>query len=162
VWVFGCTMGCYGLMLLHHLSGGAWGLMIRRIFEAATRTIPVFALLFVPIALGMKQIYSWAREGEHEEGFRALYLTPSGFIIRAVVCFVLWSVFALVISRMSLRQDKTGDPTLQRRMQLVASGGVVLHVLLMTFCAIDWLMSLSPHWASTIYGFYIIAGQVVA
>jgi hypothetical protein len=162
VWVLGVTMGCFGLMTLHHLSGGGWGVMIRRILEAATRTIPVLAVLFIPIAVGMKSIYSWAREGAHEPGFRGVYLTPSGFIIRAIICFALWTVFAFVLSRMSLRQDKTGDPALRRRMQLVSSGGVVLHVLLMTFCAVDWLMSLSPQWVSTIYGFYVIAGQVVA
>jgi hypothetical protein len=162
VWVFGVSMGCFGLMTLHHLSGGGWGVMIRRILEAATRTIPLFALLFVPIALGLKAIYVWARDGAKQEGFRAVYLTPGGVIVRAAVCFVLWSTFAFTLSRMSLRQDKTGDPALRRRMQLVSSGGIVLHVLLMTFCAIDWLMSLSPDWASTIYGFYVIVGQVVA
>jgi hypothetical protein len=136
--------------------------MIRRVLEAATRTIPALAVMFLPIALGMKTIYGWAGPSGHEEGFRGSYLTPSGFLLRAVVCFALWSVLALVISRLSLKQDQTGDRSLRRRMQRVASGGVVLHVLLMTFCAVDWLMSLSPKWSSTIYGFYIIVGQVVA
>jgi hypothetical protein len=162
VWVLGIALGCFGLMVIHHLSRGAWGVMIRRILEAATRTIPVLAVLFAPIALGMKSLYSWARPGEHQEGFRAAYLTPKGFIVRAVVYFVLWSILAVVLSRMSLRQDQTADPTLRRRMQRVASGGICLHVILMTFAAIDWLMSLSPGWASTIYGFYVIVGQVVA
>jgi len=162
VWLLGITLGCFALMMLHHLSGGAWGVMIRRILEAATRTIPLLAVLFVPIALGMKNLYSWARPDAHEEGLRAVYLTPNGFLLRAAVCFILWSGFAFVLSRLSLKQDETGDPSLRRRMQLVSSGGVVLYVLLMTFCAVDWLMSLSPKWASTIYGFYVIVGQVVA
>jgi hypothetical protein len=149
-------------MTLHHLSRGGWGMMIRRIFEAATRTIPLLAALFVPIALGIKTLYPWARPGAHEEGFRAHYLTPSAFILRAVACFALWSIFSFVLSRMSLRQDKTGERRLRRSMQRIASGGVCLHVLLMTSCSIDWLMSLSPGWSSTIYGFYVIVGQVVA
>jgi hypothetical protein len=162
VWIFGIALGCFGLMTLHHLSSGAWGIMIRRILEAATRTIPLLAVAFLPIPLGMKTLYSWTHPDEHQEGLRAVYLTPNGFVLRALVCFGLWSTFAIILSRMSLKQDQTGDLSLRRRMQFVASGGVILHVLLMTVCAIDWLMSLSPKWASTIYGFYIIVGQVVA
>jgi hypothetical protein len=162
IWVFGIALGCFGLMALHHLSGGAWGLMIRRVLEAATRTIPLLALLFLPVFFGMKQLYPWARSALEGESFRTLYLTPRGFVVRAIVSFALLSLLALTLSSMSLRQDKTADPSLRRRMQHVASGGAVLYVLLMTICAIDWLMSLSPNWASTIYGFYVIAGQVVA
>lgn len=162
VWVFGIALGCFGVSMLHHLSRGAWGVMIRRILEAASRTIPLLALAFVPVVLGMKSLYSWTRPEERQEGFRAAYLTVNGFIVRAVVCFALWSLFALLLSRLSQKQDETGDPSLGQRMQVVASGGVVMHVLLMTLCAVDWLMSLSPHWSSTIYGFYVIVGQVVS
>lgn len=162
VWVFGVALGCFGVSMLHHLSRGAWGVMIRRILEAAARTIPVLALAFVPVVIGMKSLYSWTRPDAHEEGFRGAYLTVNGFIVRAVVCFVLWSAFAFLLSRLSLEQDQTGDPFLWRRMQIVASGGIVTHVLLMTLCVVDWLMSLSPHWSSTIYGFYVIVGQVVS
>jgi hypothetical protein len=136
--------------------------MIRRIFEAATRTLPLLALAFAPIPLGMKTLYPWAREHEPGSGFRAAYLTPNGFVARAAICFVIWSVLAVVLSRMSLKQDKTGELRLGRRMQRVAAGAVGVHVLCMTSCAVDWLMSLTPHWSSTIYGFYLIVGQVVA
>jgi hypothetical protein len=162
VWVFGVAMGCFGLMMLHHLSSGAWGLMIRRIFEAAARTIPLLGIAFVPIAIGVRSLYPWARPDAHQEGFRAHYLTTNGFMIRATVAFVLWSGLALVFSRLSLRQDETGASALRRQMRAVAAGGVCLHVLLMTFCAIDWLMSLSNGWVSTIYGFYVIVGQVIS
>ena len=163
VWVFGVAMGCFGLMALHHLSGGAWGIMIRRILEAATRTIPALAVGFVPIALGMGRLYSWSRpEGAFHHGLRAVYLTPKGFVVRAAICFVLWSTMALVLSRLSLAQDQTGRPSIKRRMQFIAAGGIIVHVLCMTVAAIDWLMSLSPNWASTIYGFYVIVGQIVS
>lgn len=162
VWVFGFAMGCFGLMMLHHLSGGAWGLMIRRIFEAAARTIPLLGVAFVPIALGVRVLYPWAHRDAEHEGFRGAYLTTNGFVIRAAIAFVLWSTLALVFSRLSLQQDKTGASALRRKMRAVAAGGVCLHVLLMTFCAIDWLMSLSNGWASTIYGFYVIVGQVIS
>jgi hypothetical protein len=162
VWVLGVSVGCFGLMGLHHLSSGAWGLMVRRVFEAASRTIPFLAIAFVPIALGMKTLYPWARPGAHEEGFRAMYLTPLAFVLRAIGAFVLWSVFALVLSRLSKKQDETGDRKLRRRMQRIAAAGVCIHVVIMSSCAIDWLMSLTPEWTSTIYGFYVIVGQVVA
>jgi hypothetical protein len=162
VWVLGVALGAFGLMCIHHLSRGGWGLMIRRVLEAATRTIPLLALAFAPIPLGMKTLYPWANEHGHAPGFRAAYLTPTGFIARAAICFVIWTALSLTLSRMSLKQDQTGDLKLQKRMQSVAAGGVILHVLAMTSCAVDWLMSLTPHWASTIYGFYLIVGQIVA
>jgi hypothetical protein len=162
VWVFGTALGCFALMSLHHLSRGAWGVMIRRILEAASRTIPLLAIFFIPIAVGLRTLYVWAAPGEHREGLQAVYLTPRGFILRAIVCFALWSVLAFALSRFSLRQDETGDRTLGRRMQRLASASLCLYVILTTICAIDWLMSLSPNWSSTIYGFYVIAGQAVA
>jgi hypothetical protein len=162
VWVLGFAMGCFGLMVLHHLSGGAWGLMIRRIFEAATRTLPFFAVAFIPVVLGLKTLYPWARPDAPPAGFRSVYLTPTGFVLRALVSFAAWSAFAFVLSRLSLLQDQTGDRKLRRRMQSIASGAVCLYVILMSVCAIDWLMSLSPGWSSTIYGFYVIVGQVVS
>jgi hypothetical protein len=164
VWVLGLALGSLGVMSIHHLSRGGWGLMIRRILEAATRTIPFLALAFAPIPLGMKSLYPWASAHAHGHatGFRAAYLTPSGFIARAAICFVIWSAFALVLSRMSLKQDKTGELRLGKRMQRIAAAAVMLHVLAMTSCAVDWLMSLTPHWSSTIYGFYLIVGQIVA
>jgi hypothetical protein len=162
VWVFGIAMGSFGLMSIHHLSSGAWGIMVRRIFEAATRTIPALSVAFVPIALGVRLIYPWARRGAPHEGFRGAYLTTNGFIGRAAFAFVAWSVLALLLSRLSLQQDETGDRGLRQRMRALAAGGICLHVILMTFCAIDWLMSLSNGWASTIYGFYVMVGQLVA
>jgi hypothetical protein len=162
VWVLGLALGSFGLMSIHHLSSGAWGLMIRRILEAATRTIPLLALAFAPIALGMKTLYPWARPNAHATGFRAAYLTPNGFVARAAICFVIWSLFSVVLSRMSLEQDKTGELRIRKRMQSISAGAIVLHVLAMTSCAIDWMMSLTPHWSSTIYGFYLIVGQIVA
>jgi hypothetical protein len=166
VWVLGLALGSFGLMTIHHLSRGGWGLMIRRILEAATRTLPMLALAFAPIPLGMKVLYPWASSHGHGHGhasaFRDAYLTPTGFIARAAVCFIIWSAFSLMLSRMSLKQDRTGELRLGKRMQSVAAAAVVAHVIAMTACAVDWLMSLTPHWASTIYGFYVLVGQIVA
>lgn len=162
IWALGISLGCFALMCVHHLSRGGWGLMIRRIFEAATRTIPMLALAFIPIPFGLKKLYPWAAGHDHGSHFRAMYLTPNGFVGRAIGCFVIWTIFATIFSRLSLRQDKTGDGRLQKKMQRLAAGGIILHVLAVTSCAIDWLMSLTPHWMSTIFGFYVIIGQGVA
>jgi len=166
VLVLGCALGSLGLMLLHHLTRGAWGLMIRRILEAASRTLPYLAVLFVPVLFGLPSLYPWARPGaaEHDEILRhqSVWMNRGSFTVRAVLYFAIWIGFMLVVNRMSKRQDDTGDPALERRMQQVAAPGVIAYILAMSFAAFDWVMSVNPHWASTIFGLYLIAGQVVS
>lgn len=162
VWVLAIPLGSFGLMCIHHLSRGGWGLMIRRTLEAATRTIPMLALAFAPIPFALKKLYPWAAGHDHGSHFRAHYLTPGGFIGRAIGFFVIWTLFATIFSRLSLKQDKTGDGRLEKKMQRIAAAAVILHVIGVSSAAIDWLMSLTPHWMSTIFGFYMVIGQGVA
>jgi hypothetical protein len=164
-WLFclGIAVGCLAISMLHHMSRGAWGLMVRRPLEAAARTIPLVALLSIPVLLGMKQIYVWARPEVVAHDLvlqqKQWYLNVPFFIIRLIVCFLVWGGFAFVLDRMSRRQDEAPDPGLARRMQLVAAPGLALYCLTATFAAVDWLMSLQPHWFSTIYGIYFIGGH---
>ena len=159
------TLGCLGIMMLHHLSGGAWGLMIRRILEAASRTLPVMSILFIPILFGLQALYSWARPEAASDPLiqhKASYLNPAAFTVRSLLYLAIWTLFALALSRLSRRQDETGDPALFRRMKAIAAPGLVVFALLSTFAAIDWIMSLDPHWYSSIFGVYFITGQGVA
>jgi hypothetical protein len=160
------ALGCFAIAMLHHLSRGAWGLMIRRILEAASRTLPLLALLFVPLLFGLAHLYHWARPEEVrvDELLRhqAAYLNVPFFAARALLYFAIWGIFAFALNRMSLRQDAGGAPGLARRMQLVSAPGLALYCLTATFAAIDWLMSLDSHWASSIYGFYFVGGQAVS
>ena len=166
--VLGLTLGSLGLLMLQHLTGGQWGIMIRRPLEAATRNVWLVLLMFVPIVLGMKSLYSaWLDpkrvEAEPLSDFQQHYLTHGGFLFRAVIYFAIWFVLMWLFNSWSVQQDvHREDRALRRRIKLFAGPGIILYVLAMTFAAIDWVMSLSPHWASTIYGFIFVAAQVVS
>lgn len=160
------ALGCFALMTLNHLANGEWGLPIRRILEAAARTLPVLALLFLPIALGARSLYHWARPEEVAADpllqHQAAYLNLPFFGARAAFYFALWIAFAWPLVRMSQRQDAGDNPLLARRMQIVAAPALALYCLTATFASIDWLMSLESHWHSTIYGFLFVIGQAVS
>ena len=159
------ALGALALSMLHHLSGGGWGVVLRRVFEAASRTLPWMALFFVPIAFGMTHLYPWTDQGvvagDHILSGKAAYLNVPFFLVRAAVYFAIWCGLALVLSTWSAEQDRTGDPALAVRMQRVSAGGLVIYVLSMTFASIDWAMSMEPHWFSTMYGFLFVIGQAI-
>ncbi|HSF41770.1 MAG TPA: hypothetical protein VLT87_18360 [Thermoanaerobaculia bacterium] len=167
-WVYwmGVTLGCFAIMMLHHLTRGAWGLVVRRVMEAASRTLPWLLLLSLPLLLGMKSLYIWARPevvaADELLQVKEPYLNVPFYLVRLVIYFAIWGGFAFVLNRMSLRQDTSDDPGLTRRMQLVAAFGLAAYCLAVTFASVDWLMSLDPHWFSTIYGVYLMGSQGLA
>jgi hypothetical protein len=155
-------LGSLALMMVHHQSGGAWGLVIRRIFEASSRTLPALAVLFIPIVLGMGRLYPWTH-ADHVQSdpilqHKALYLNTPFFLARAVFYFASWIGLSWVLNRWSARQDE-GVLTATRRMQLISGGGLILYGLTVTFASVDWVMSINPHWFSTMYGFLFMGGQ---
>jgi hypothetical protein len=175
LFVLGLSLGSLGLLMLQHLTGGHWGIMTRRPLESATRVLPVVAILFLPIAiLGMNHLYSYSpphkgwlgAPGTGEDALSEMqksYLTKNGFLIRAVVYFAIWLLLVFIFNRWSKEQDvNREDRALRRRMKMLAGPGIVLYVFVMSFAAIDWVMSLSPHWASTIYGFLFVVGQLIS
>jgi len=163
LFVLGLTLGSLALGMVHQLSGGAWGVVIRRPIGAASRVLPVLTVLFIPIALGMPHLYEWTHDDvvardpllQHKH----LYLNTPFFLIRAAIYFAVWNTFSYFLNRWSLEQDRTGDPRPAQRMQKLSGGGLVAYGLCMTFASFDWVMSLEPHWFSTIYGMLIIGGQ---
>jgi len=167
--VLGLSLGSLGLVMLQHLTSGHWGIIIRRPLESATRTIPLVLAFFIPIAFsGMKYLYgAWLNPEEVKKEplseFQQHYLTSGGFYARAVAYFLVWLGLMFVFSWLSKQQDlNPGDRVLRRRLKLLAGPGIILYVFAMSFAAIDWVMSLSPHWASTIYGFLFVAGQLIS
>src|SRR6266478_988104 len=166
IFVLGLTLGSLGLLMLQHLTGGNWGIMIRRPLESATRNLPIVAVLFVPIFFGMKYLYAaWLNAPPSGEGalseMQRSYLTPNGFRVRAILYFALWGILVFLFNRWSREQDANPEDTaVRRRFKTLAGPGIILYVFVMSFAAIDWAMSLSPHWASTIYGFIFIAGPL--
>jgi len=162
----GIALGCLGILMLQHVTGGVWGLMVRRLLEAGARTIPFMALMFVPLAVGVHRLYPWADPAlvAHDEilQHKAIYLNTPFFLVRALLYFAIWSTFAWLLSRWSRRQDETGDASLTRRFQMLSAGGLVVYVVVITLAATDWVMSLQPHWFSTIFGILLMAGEGVA
>jgi hypothetical protein len=163
-WI-GIALGCSGLTMLHHLTGGSWGLVIRRPLESGAATVLPLALLFLPLAFGVSTLYPWARAGSsgHEAAVESSpYLNESFFLIRAAVYFVFWITLALVLNGWSDRQDLTTNSTPSRRLQAISGPGTILLFLAGTFSAIDWGMSLDRGWTSTIYGPMVIVGDALA
>jgi hypothetical protein len=165
VFWLGIPLGSMALMMVHHMSGGAWGLVTRRIFEASSRTLPMLALLFIPIVLGMHDLYVWthADHVEHDPVLqqKTLYLNTPFFIGRALFYFGSWIGVAWFLNRWSLDQDG-GDVAATRKMQQLSGAGLVLYGLCITFASVDWVMSLNPHWFSTMFGFLFMGGQGLA
>lgn len=159
----GVTLGCLALGMIHQLSGGAWGVVIRRPIGAAARVLPVMTLMFLPIALGMTRLYVWTNADlvAHDEVLqhKHLYLNIPFFLIRAAIYFLVWNGLSYLLNSWSLEQDRTADPRLARRMQILSGGGLVAYGVTITFASFDWMMSLEPHWFSTIYGVLIMGGQ---
>lgn len=161
----GAALGCLALLMIQHVTGGAWGVAVRRLLESGARTVPVMALLFLPIALGVGELYEWAQPEHvaHDPLLqqKALYLNVPFFLARAAFYFLAWALLARALSRWSLRQDESFDPKPAERMELVSRGGLVLLGLTMSFAAVDWAMSLEPHWFSTIYGVIYMGGSAL-
>ena len=168
IFVLGLSLGSLGLLMLQHLTGGHWGIIIRRPLESATRALPLVLVLFLPIFFGMNYLYSvWMNAPTSGEGklspFQQSYLTTSGFKLRAVIYFAVWLILMFAFNRWSKEQDvNRQDRRLRARLKMAAGPGIILYVFGMSFAAIDWVMSLSPRWASTIYGFLFIAGQLIS
>jgi len=162
----GITLGSLALLMLQHLTGGAWGVVIRRVLEASTRTLPLMLLLFVPVVVGLKQIYPWMNPAEmNTEVLRlkaAHYLNPSFFTIRAATYFALWSLLALLLNWLSLKQDRTADSKCGKQMRMLSGPGLGIFIITVTFAAIDWVMSLDPSWSSTIFGLIFVASWTMS
>ena len=155
-------LGSLALVMLHHMTGGAWGFAIRRLLEAAMGTLPLLALAFLPIAFGMEHLYGWSLPGATADPViaeKSAYLNEPFFLARAAGYFALWSGLAFLLNRLSDRYDRLGERKYVRRMRAVSGPGIALYGLAMTFASVDWAMSLEPHWFSTIYGVMFIVGQ---
>ena len=162
----GLAVGAMAVLMMQYLTGGAWGIAIRRELEAATRTLPLTALAFLPLLFGMRRLYEWTRADAvaADEVLRrkTLYLNTPFFVVRTVLAFAIWMAIAYLLNRWSLAQDASDDRSFDRRLQLLSGGGLVLYALTTTFTSIDWVMSLEPRWYSTMYGVLYIVGQALA
>jgi len=164
------ALGSLGWLLAFHAGAGVWVVMLRRLLEISAATLPLFALLFLPIAFNLSHIYSWAPprldlgQGDPElMGFRRAYLSVNFFFARAAFYFVLWGLLGFMFWRWSIDQDRRpGDPANTRRQRWWSGAALPALGFTISFAAIDWVMTLRAGWISTIFGFYFIAGALVS
>ncbi|NNJ09607.1 hypothetical protein EKD04_004640 [Chloroflexales bacterium ZM16-3] len=168
------ALASLGFLLLQHLTGGAWGVTVRRMLESGALAMPVMGLLFIPIVLatlpstmGMlglsHPLYEWANPAvvtlgspTYDPGIahKVPWLSPEFFTIRGVIYFVLWSSLALILRSWSIQQDRSGTvgEVMRARMRMLSGIGLALFMISITFASFDWTMSLDPHWFSSMYG----------
>jgi hypothetical protein len=168
-WV-GVGVGCQSILMIQHMTGGVWGLVIRRILEAGSRTLFFAVLFFLPVAAGLRHVFVWADhaalEADHhlKEAVerKEQYLNVGFFLGRAAFYFVVWAVLAHLLSKWSARQDQGWSRATARKLRGLSGGGLVLMGLTITFASVDWGMSLDPRWFSTIYGVLFMVGQALS
>ena len=164
-WV-GVALGCTAILMLHHMVGGRWGFLLRRLLESGTRTFYLMAVLALPLLFGLRLLYSWADPEKVRLDpilqYKQPYLNVPFFILRTVIYFIAWIALAYFLNKWSREQDETANPHLAKRLQNLSGPGMVIYGLTVTFASIDWVMSLEPRWFSTIYGMIFMVTQALA
>jgi len=162
----GVSLGSLGLLIIIHLTNGRWGLVIRRILEAAAKNFWFMAILFVPLCAGIPHLYPWASAAarSENEGLRWIhdvYLDPTQYIVRGLIYFAIWGGLTYFFTKWSAEQDTEGNRS-HSRSGALAGPGALLFGFTVTFSAVDWVMSLSYSWTSTIYGLIFLIGQLLS
>ena len=164
-WI-GLAIGCLAVLMMQYVTGGAWGIILRRVLESATRTLPLLLLLFVPLLFGLHRLYSWTHADvvaanplvQHKHAF----LNLPFFLIRAAVYFICWIVFSVLLNRWSREQDENGEPRTAWWLEHISGPGMFVLALTLTLAMIDWVMTIEPEWYSTIYPVIYMTGDVLA
>lgn len=170
----GICLGALFFTMVQHITRAGWSVNVRRLAENIAAGLPLMLLLFVPILVGWKDIYHHWAHANHDAagnaivagqaGFDAVlagksaWLNPTFFFVRVGIYFAIWIGLATYFRNNSLRQDESGDPAISLRLARVAAPGLLLFALSLTFAAFDWIMSIDPHWFSTIFGVTYFAG----
>src|SRR5437764_15374151 len=164
---FGVTTGSLALLMLHHVVGGGWGYLIRRFLEAATLLLPWMLVLFIPVVIGLLYfgLYEWARPPAAPDAvlqFKSSYLNIPFFLGRTVFYFAVWIWLAWKMRSLGAILDQRNDVPVCQRLNTIGARGLVVYCLTITFVVVDWVMSLTPHWYSTIFGMLAIVSQALS
>jgi hypothetical protein len=166
IFCVGISLGCLAIEMIYRLTGGGWGEMIHRPIEAAIQTLPLSALFFLPVVAGIDSLYPWADvtkvASDPDLAHKSPYLNPHAFITRAIIYFAIWVLLAFFLARWSRQLDRTQDRSILRWLGILSGPGAVPFALADTVAAIDWQMSLEPHWSSTIFPVIFGISQVLA
>jgi hypothetical protein len=164
----GIGIGSLGVLLLQYLTGGAWGVVVRRTVEAATRTLPVIMILFLPLAIGITSLYEWTHlpATDHIMEHRGWYMTAWGWILRSVVYFALFGVMVYLLNKWSAEQDRAtsneDSAALLGKATAFSGPTMVVFCLVVSFAVVDWVMTLDPHFFSTMWGLLFVAGWALS
>ncbi len=167
----GVTLGALAFLMVRHVTGGTWGMVIQRIQIAAMRCLPLMMVLFIPILFGLPHLYIWARPldtvadkhlREHLQDITQTYLNPHGFFIRAVIYFAIWAVLVFFLSKWSAELDHPPMRDTSARTKQLSAPGLVIFALSIGFATIDWMMSITPGWISTMYPLIILIGELMS
>ena len=164
---FELTAGSMALLMLYHLTGGAWGTVIRRVLEAAMQNIWLIVLLFAPIIIGVHRLYPWSRPEElagsdHLRFIAHQYLRLGLWLPRAALYFITFGALVWTLMAFSRRQDREPEANVSPILNAISGPGLVVYFLVTLFLYTDWLMSLTPEWYSMIYGLIFNAGHGLA
>ena len=167
VFFLNLALGSLGWLTLGHVTGGAWGRSTRRYFEAMAGTLPLLAVLGLPLIVGASHLYAWADADAllHDPiiAHRAPWSTEGGVAVRAVLAFAAMIAFSQTLRRLSLKQDAASDPdsilTLGQRMRTLSQAGCCVLFVAVELLSVDFIMALEPHWISSIFGLLILCGQ---
>jgi len=166
-WLFWVSIGLGGLffVMLNHLTGATWGMVLRRISETVMITLPYMVIFFIPVIFGIHDLYHWSHAEEVAKDAilsqKTGYLNVPFFIIRTIFYFAVWYLLARLLYKTSIKQDENPDGTEIHKMRKISAPGMVVFALTISFAAFDWLMSLDAHWYSTIFGLYFFAGGLL-
>ena len=178
---FGFAVGGLALLMVQYVTGGKWGLLLRRPLEAMSRTLPLVFAYWVVIALSLKKLYLWASPAmiadgvkrglisadqldaiNHAIGFKRPMLNPAAFVVASLVCFAIWGFYTWKLNALGLQRDATSPastPEWIKRFENISGPGVIVYAITMSAAASYWVMSLDPTWYSSVYGLLFLVGQ---
>jgi hypothetical protein len=174
---FGWAVGGLALLMVQYVTGGKWGLLLRRPLEAMSRTLPLVFIYWLVIAFEQKKLYLWAQVGnaakalqlgfineiqEHAITFKRPMLNPAAFWITSIACFAIWGLFAWRLNSLGLKRDSdsvASTPIWIKKLENISGPGILIYAITMTACVIYWVMSLDVTWYSSVYGLLFLVGQ---
>jgi hypothetical protein len=166
IFIASISIGSLILLMIQYLTGGMWGLLLRRQLESAVKLLPLIAIFFIPVAIGMHSLYEWTHEdvvaADHLLQKKAPYLNTPFFLGRAVVFLLLWVALGVYLNKLSRDYEETQSPWTSLRLRHVSAIGLLIMATTLTFASVDWMMSLEPHWFSTMYGISFIVGTLLS
>ncbi|MFW5955441.1 MAG: hypothetical protein ACOCSK_01730 [Rhodothermales bacterium] len=172
-WTFclSIALGALFFVVIQHLTKARWSVVVRRMAESIAWSIPLLALLSIPLFFGLHDLYHWTHEELHDPTHpdydplvagKSAYLNVPFFVVRIILYLALWSLIAYKLYRLSLLQDVHPDPSIPSRQRKVSAWGLPVLAVTVSFASYDLLMSTDPHWFSTIFGVYFFAGAFFA